>query len=146
MPNVYKCTFTCLWFPLLQDRIWLAGNKAIVISLGYLYRCSYSLYVLLLPQIDAKEAAQVFEQFVASFEGPGKTGKTFVRGSTINPESSSSECVCVCVGGGGGCMRVCACDVRLLSAKKQLPLLIFQGGSCSDYIMSYLRHMLISYM
>ena len=39
--------------------------------------------------------------------------------------------VCACV----LCVCVCACDVRLLSAKKQLPLLIFQGGSCNDYIL-----------
>ena len=54
-------------------------------------------------QIEAKEAAQVFEQFVASFEGSGKTGKTFVRGSTVNPDASG-VCVCVCV-----CVIVCAC-------------------------------------
>ena len=67
-----------------------------IFSLAYIYCFSLSHVPT---QIDAKEAAQVFEQFVASFEDPGKTGKTFVRGSTINPESSSSssECACVCV-------------------------------------------------
>ncbi|XP_038050336.1 U2 snRNP-associated SURP motif-containing protein-like isoform X2 [Patiria miniata] len=33
-----------------------------------------------------KEAAKVFEEFVASFEDSSNLGKTFVRGSTINPD------------------------------------------------------------
>ena len=39
-------------------------------------------------QIEEKEAAQVFEDFVASFEGSDKGGKAFVRGSTITPGST----------------------------------------------------------
>ena len=39
-------------------------------------------------QIEEKEAAQVFEDFVASFEGTDKGGKTFIRGSTITPGST----------------------------------------------------------
>ncbi len=35
----------------------------------------------------------MFEEFVASFEDTGKTGKTFVRGSTFNPEKTASKCV-----------------------------------------------------
>lgn len=38
-------------------------------------------------QIEEKEAAQAFEDFVASFEGADSGGKTFVRGSTITPGS-----------------------------------------------------------
>jgi len=38
-------------------------------------------------KIDELAAAKVFEEFKASFEDPGKAGKTFVRGQIINPES-----------------------------------------------------------
>ena len=31
--------------------------------------------------MEAKETAEVFEEFVASFEDAGSSGKTFVRGS-----------------------------------------------------------------
>jgi len=38
-------------------------------------------------KIDELAAAKVFEEFKASFEDPGKSGKAFVRGQIINPES-----------------------------------------------------------
>ncbi len=55
-------------------------------------RCSLLIvWSLSLYQIEAKEAAHVFEQFVASFDEPTKSVKAFVRGSTINPATSSGE-------------------------------------------------------
>ena len=49
-------------------------------------------------QIEEKEAAQVFEDFVASFEGADKGGKAFVRGSTITPGSTGKTlCIHACL-------------------------------------------------
>ena len=38
-------------------------------------------------QKEEEECAEVFADFVASFEDPRAKGKTFVRGNTINPET-----------------------------------------------------------
>ena len=53
----------------------------------------------------------MFEEFVASFEDTGKSGKTFVKGSTFNPDKNTSQCkhiviiliVCLSVRDGCGC-------------------------------------------
>lgn len=37
-------------------------------------------------QLEAKETAKVFEDFVATFEDCDTARKTFVRGSVINPD------------------------------------------------------------
>lgn len=42
---------------------------------------------LLFSQKEAVECAEVFADFVASFEDSRAAGKTFVRGNTINPET-----------------------------------------------------------
>ncbi len=60
--------------------------------IGHLMHVTYkSTHIHTHTQIEAKEAAEVYEQFVASFEGSGKAGKTFVRGSTtIDPGTGST--------------------------------------------------------
>lgn len=39
------------------------------------------------------ECAEVFADFVASFEDSRVAGKTFVRGNTINPETKGTKIV-----------------------------------------------------
>ncbi len=36
---------------------------------------------------EAEAAAEVLQDYLASFEQPGKSIKTFIKGSTINPSS-----------------------------------------------------------
>lgn len=53
---------------------------------------------------EEKEAADIFEEFVSSFEGSQKGGvKTFVRGGIVNAtkgQSSRALCLCICLGWG----------------------------------------------
>lgn len=39
-------------------------------------------------QVEQANCADVFEEFVASFEGAASKGKTFVRGNVVNPGQS----------------------------------------------------------
>lgn len=41
-------------------------------------------------QLEAKETAKVFEDFVATFEDCDTARKTFVRGSVINPDEKGT--------------------------------------------------------
>lgn len=45
------------------------------------------MFKLSLKQRDEEKCAEVFADFVASFEDSRAQGKTFVRGSIINPET-----------------------------------------------------------
>ena len=42
-------------------------------------------------KVEAKEAAKVFEEFVASFQDGSKASKTFIKGSTINPDTKGND-------------------------------------------------------
>lgn len=62
-------------------------------SFQYFFTLRMSIHdqLFLLVQTEAKQTAEVFEEFVASFEETEKTGKTFVRGTTFNPEKKPSK-------------------------------------------------------
>ena len=51
------------------------------------FQIRFMFLSLLFSQKEAVECAEVFADFVASFEDSRAAGKTFVRGNTINPET-----------------------------------------------------------
>ena len=55
--------------------------------------------------------AKAFEEFDDFFKQSAKAAKTFVRGSTINPNASGTYTVCVVCGwvGVSGCVFECGC-------------------------------------
>lgn len=57
--------------------------------------CSYSFYINGLNfdflQQDEKATAEVYKEFVASFDDAGKLNKTWVKGGTFNPDKSTSN-------------------------------------------------------
>ena len=47
-------------------------------------------YFVISLQQDEKATAEVYKEFVASFDDAGKLNKTWIKGGTFNPEKSSS--------------------------------------------------------
>lgn len=47
-------------------------------------------------QEEEKAAAEVYEEFLASFDEPAKHGKLFVRGTVINA-GSGGRCIYLCI-------------------------------------------------
>lgn len=52
--------------------------------------CCYGFNFDFLQQ-DEKATAEVYKEFVASFDDAGKLNKTWVKGGTFNPEKSTSN-------------------------------------------------------
>ena len=48
------------------------------------------LFCYLFHQQDEKATAEVYKEFVASFDDAGKLNKTWIKGGTFNPEKTSS--------------------------------------------------------
>ena len=100
---IYICTnsisLTCLTSYELETKVKEKTHKYWVLDVHFpiLYnpfnqekrRFHYKFLFLILLQEDEKAAAQVFEEFVASFQETGKHQKSWVKGGTVIPGAGS---------------------------------------------------------